>query len=81
MEIKAKNYVVTTIDYVAGGIMVEVLPTGADVTLPNYGNVQRFRAANGESWHAWSLVSGQSGIQRTEDQAVKAVARAIWRKR
>jgi len=75
------NYTVSTNDYADGGIMVEVLPTGADKTLPNYGNVRRTKVASGESWFVWSLVSGQNGLQRTRDGAIKAAARAIWRRR
>lgn len=75
------NYTVSTNDYADGGIMVEILPTGADATLPNYGNVRRTKVASGESWFVWSLVSGQNGLQRTRDAAVKVAARAIWRLR
>jgi hypothetical protein len=75
------NYTVSTNDYANGGVMVEILLAGADTTLPNYGNVQRFRAASGHSLYAWSLVSGQNGIQSSQDAAIKAAARAIWRNR
>ena len=75
------NYTVSTHDYADGGVMVEVLPKGADQTLPTYGIVRRTKVASGESWYAWSLVSGQNGLQRTQDAAIKATARAIWRKR
>lgn len=75
------NYTVSTNDYANGGVMVEILPTGANATLPNYGNVQRFRAADGTYLYGWSLVSGQNGIQPFQDAAIKAAARAIWRNR
>ena len=75
------NYTVITKDYADGGVMVEIIPMGADATLPNYGNVRRTKVASGESWYVWSLVSGQNGLQRTSDAAIKAAARAIWRLR
>lgn len=72
------SYTISTNDYADGGVMVEVLPDGADATLPNYGAVRRFKAANGASLYGWSLYSGQHGVEASQDAAISQAARAIW---
>lgn len=75
------NYQTKTSTYADGNTMVEVLLPGADKTLANYGVVHRFRAADGRSMHAWSIVSGQNGIEHRHESAVKKCASTLYRLR
>jgi hypothetical protein len=65
----------------ANDTMVEIRLSKASKTLPNYGVVHRFKAADGRSMHAWSLASGQHGIEHQRGAAISAAAELIYQKR
>jgi hypothetical protein len=59
-----------------GVVKVEVRYHGREETKPNYGNVTRVTQA-GETFHAYSVASGQNGTTEKFTAAVLAAARVI----